>query len=161
MKVLVPQSSLTVTPCPEEPGRQEYWSEQPFPSLGDLPLPGIEPDLLHCRQILYRLRNQGTHMLLICSVFWFPKKILAQDLCLFRFPNSVYHTVFGKRTLQVFANLTNLFRLHQKGVSNAGGNGLKMFLAAEAVGAVIKPRMTTIRLHKIHPQPLCQLCKLV
>ena len=23
--------------------RQEYWSEWPFPSLGDLPNPGIEP----------------------------------------------------------------------------------------------------------------------
>jgi len=23
--------------------RQEYWSELPFPSLGDLPNPGIEP----------------------------------------------------------------------------------------------------------------------
>ena len=23
--------------------RQEYWSELPFPSLGDLPSPGIEP----------------------------------------------------------------------------------------------------------------------
>ena len=23
--------------------RQEYWSKQPFPSLGDLPDPGIEP----------------------------------------------------------------------------------------------------------------------
>ena len=26
--------------------RQEYWSEQPFPSLGDLPDPGIEPATL-------------------------------------------------------------------------------------------------------------------
>ena len=23
--------------------RQEYWNEQPFPSLGDLPDPGMEP----------------------------------------------------------------------------------------------------------------------
>ena len=33
--------------------KQEYWSGLPFPSLGDLPNPGIEPSLLHCRQILY------------------------------------------------------------------------------------------------------------
>ena len=32
--------------------RQEYWSGQPFPSPGDHPDPGIEPGLLHCRQIL-------------------------------------------------------------------------------------------------------------
>ena len=25
------------------PSRPEYWSEQPFPSLGDLPNPGIKP----------------------------------------------------------------------------------------------------------------------
>ena len=39
-------------PCTEEPGglqsmgfaRQEYWSGLSFPSLGDLPHPGIEPE---------------------------------------------------------------------------------------------------------------------
>ena len=38
-------------PCTKEPGglqsmgfpRQEYWSGLPFPSLGDLPNPGIKP----------------------------------------------------------------------------------------------------------------------
>ena len=29
--------------------RQEYWSGLPFPSPGDLPNPGIEPGLPHCR----------------------------------------------------------------------------------------------------------------
>ena len=38
--------------------RQEYWSGLPFPSSGDLPDPGIELGLLHCRQILYHLRHQ-------------------------------------------------------------------------------------------------------
>ena len=33
--------------------RQEYWSMLPFLSPGDLPDPGIESRLLHCRQILY------------------------------------------------------------------------------------------------------------
>ena len=32
--------------------RQEYWSGLPFPSPWDFPDPGIEPGLLHCRQIL-------------------------------------------------------------------------------------------------------------
>ena len=31
--------------------RQEYWSELPFPSPGDLPNQGSNPGLLHCRQI--------------------------------------------------------------------------------------------------------------
>ena len=39
--------------------RQEYWSGLPFPSPGDLPDPGIEPGLLHCRKILYQLSYKG------------------------------------------------------------------------------------------------------
>ena len=35
--------------------RQEYWSGLPFPLPGDFPDPGIDPDLLHCRWILYHL----------------------------------------------------------------------------------------------------------
>ena len=38
--------------------RQEYWSGLPFPSPGDLPNPGIDPSLWHCRQILYHLIHQ-------------------------------------------------------------------------------------------------------
>ena len=34
--------------------RHAYWSGLPFPSLGDLPDPGSNPHLLHCRRILYR-----------------------------------------------------------------------------------------------------------
>ena len=33
--------------------KQEYWSGLPFPSPGDLPDSGINPGLLHGRQILY------------------------------------------------------------------------------------------------------------
>ena len=32
--------------------RQEYWNGLPFPSPWDLPRPGTEPGLWHCRQIL-------------------------------------------------------------------------------------------------------------
>jgi len=43
--------------------RQEYWSGLPFPSPGDLPDPGIKPELnvglLRCRQMLYPLSYQG------------------------------------------------------------------------------------------------------
>ena len=42
--------------------RQEYWSGLPFPSPGDLPDPGIEPSLPHCRQTLYCLSYQGSPM---------------------------------------------------------------------------------------------------
>ena len=40
--------------------RQENWSGFPFPSPGDLPNPGIEPGLPHCRQMLYCLSLQGS-----------------------------------------------------------------------------------------------------
>ena len=39
--------------------RQERWSGLPFPSPGDLPDQESNPDLLHCRQILYHLSHQG------------------------------------------------------------------------------------------------------
>ena len=44
--------------------RQEYWSVSPFPSLGDLPDSGIEPESLASpalgRRILYQLSHQGS-----------------------------------------------------------------------------------------------------
>ena len=41
------QASLSM-----EFSRQAFWSGLPFPSLGDLPDPGIESGYLTCRQIL-------------------------------------------------------------------------------------------------------------
>ena len=40
--------------------RQECWSGLPLPSPRDLPDPGIESCLLHCRQILYHLSHKGS-----------------------------------------------------------------------------------------------------
>ena len=40
-------------PLSLEFSRQEYWSKLPFLSLENLPDPGMEPHLLHCREILY------------------------------------------------------------------------------------------------------------
>ena len=40
--------------------RPEYWSGYPFPSPGDLPSRGLNPGLLHCRQILYQLSLEGS-----------------------------------------------------------------------------------------------------
>ena len=65
--MLVAQSCLTLcdlTDPTEEPlqarlsvefPRQKYWNGFPFPPPGDLPDPGIEHSLLHCRLILYLL----------------------------------------------------------------------------------------------------------
>ena len=40
--------------------RQQYWSALPFPSLGDLPDPGIKPRSPHFRQTLYHRSHQGS-----------------------------------------------------------------------------------------------------
>ena len=47
--------------------RQEHWSGLPFPSPGDLPDPGSNLGLLHCRQILYHLSHQGILPLCMCT----------------------------------------------------------------------------------------------
>ena len=43
VKVKVKDTQLCLVFCdPQEFSRLEYWSRQPFPSLGDLPNPGFE-----------------------------------------------------------------------------------------------------------------------
>ena len=53
-------SSLHQAPPSMGFSKQEYWSGLPIPSPGDLPDPGIEPGLPHCRQTLYHLSHQGS-----------------------------------------------------------------------------------------------------
>ena len=40
---VTPWTAASQTPQPMKFSRQEYWSGLPFPSLGDLPNPGIKP----------------------------------------------------------------------------------------------------------------------
>ena len=47
--------------------RQEYWSGLLFSSLGDLPDPGMEPGLPHCRLILYQLSYERSPPLVILA----------------------------------------------------------------------------------------------
>ena len=47
-------------PLSMEFSRQEYRSGLPSPYPGDLPNPGLNPGLPHCRQILYYLSHQGS-----------------------------------------------------------------------------------------------------
>ena len=49
----------TMILCPWGFSRQEYWSELPFLSLGDLLNPGIEPRS-PAQQVLYHLSHQGS-----------------------------------------------------------------------------------------------------
>ena len=62
--------------------RQEYWRGLPFPSPGNLPDPGIEPALPHCRQILCHLSPLGiflvpSNFILLLSV----AVVLVAQLC--------------------------------------------------------------------------------
>ena len=70
-EVLVTQLCLTLAtpwtvarqaPLSMEFSRQQYWNGLQFPSPEDLPDPGIELGLLHFRQILYHLSQQGSPM---------------------------------------------------------------------------------------------------
>ena len=63
----IPWTIAYQAPLSMEFSRQEYWSGLPFPSPGDLPDPGIETSLPHCRQMFYPLSHQGSSMFLI---FW-------------------------------------------------------------------------------------------
>ena len=77
--------------CPWDSPGQGYWSGLPVPSPEDLLDPGIEPSLLHCRQILYHLNHQeawfeeapGEAKSLQCQWLWAPEpfKALLSPAC--------------------------------------------------------------------------------
>ena len=49
------------TPLSMEFFRQEYWSRLPFPTLWDLPKPGIEPTSLACSALAGGFPNTEPH----------------------------------------------------------------------------------------------------
>ena len=55
-----PQTIACQVPLSRGFFREEYCSQLPFPSPGDLPDPGVTPASLHCRQTLYQLSHQGS-----------------------------------------------------------------------------------------------------
>ena len=56
---VTPWTVACQAPLPMEFSRQEYWSELPFPSPGDIPDPGIKPHLLHGRWDSLPLHHLG------------------------------------------------------------------------------------------------------
>ena len=54
--------------------RQEYWSGLPCPPAGDLPTQGLNPGLLHCRQIFYHLSHQGSPRILEWVIYPFSRR---------------------------------------------------------------------------------------
>ena len=59
---VIPWTAAYPAPLSMEFSRQEYWSGLPLPSAGDLPHPGINPGIPHCRRILYQLSHKGSHL---------------------------------------------------------------------------------------------------
>ena len=65
--------------CPWRFSRQDYWSGLSFPPPGDLPNSGgLNPGLLHCRQILYHLSHQGSPAMSAIPFFAFLVWYLAE-----------------------------------------------------------------------------------
>ena len=56
----IPWTVAHQAPLSMEFFKQEYQAGLPFPPPGDLPYPGLNPGLPHCRQILYHLSPQGS-----------------------------------------------------------------------------------------------------
>ena len=58
---VTPWTVTLQAPLSMELSRQGYWSGLPFPTPGDLPNPGMNLDLLHCRRILYWITWHSSH----------------------------------------------------------------------------------------------------
>ena len=60
-----PWTVVSQTPLSMRFSTQEYWSGLPCPPPADLPNPGFNPHLLHCRGILYQLGYQWRNFSII------------------------------------------------------------------------------------------------
>ena len=69
---MIPWTVAHQAPLSMEFPRQEYWSMLPFPSPEGLSNQGLNPGLLYCRQILYRLSHQGSPSLETCFFICLP-----------------------------------------------------------------------------------------
>ena len=77
----------TAAPLSMEFSRQEYWSGLPFPSPGDLPIPGLEPWSPEIRQILHHLCYQGRPSLLYPLPKPAQESLLLQSFLLYTIPH--------------------------------------------------------------------------
>ena len=93
--------------------RPEYWSESCSLLQGIFPTQGLNPDLLHCRRILYQLSHQGRPRILEWVAYPFlqgiyPTQELNQDL--FHCRQIVYHlSYYGSPRITVATEIFNTF----------------------------------------------------
>ena len=75
--------------------RQEYWNGLPCPPAGDLPDPGLNLGLPHCRQTLYCLSHQGSSsfekssQILLNNVI-IPSSVFPLNFCIFLAQKLIY-----------------------------------------------------------------------
>ena len=76
LTLLTPWTVASQAPLSVGFPRQEYCSELPFPSPGDLPFPGIEPTRLHCQADSLPLSYQGKQSVFIGSQTFGPHSVV-------------------------------------------------------------------------------------
>jgi len=126
-------------PLPMGFSRQEYCSGLPFPSPGEIfPTQGMNPGLLHCRQILYQLSYKGR-----------PKlnhnfKLLISNLCVcvfclyfLCFPSLNFCSLVFNQSKQ-FANFIMISR-YEEGTPSFTGTGTDRFQAKQNLGMLMAP----------------------
>ena len=91
---VTPWTGAYQAPPSMEFSKQEYWSGLPFPSPGDLPVPGIEPSSPALQALLlYRLSHQGSIMTNLDSILKGRDITLPTKVCLVKamvFPIVMY-----------------------------------------------------------------------
>ena len=82
--------------CPWGLSRQNYWNGLPCPPPGDL----LNPDLPHCRQILYWLSHQGIPMNTYILVYWYVYNKYSCNPVDCSLPGSSVHGIFQARIME-------------------------------------------------------------
>ena len=134
LTLVTPWTIARQAPLSVEFSRQEYCSELPFPSPGEIfPTQGLNPGLLHCRQILYWLSYKGS-----------PKlnhnlKLLISNVCVcvfclyfLCFPSLNFCSFVFNQSKQ-FANFILISR-YEKGSPSFTGTGTDSFQAKQSLG---------------------------
>ena len=129
--------------------RQEYWSELPFPSPGDLPTQGLNPGLPHCRQPLYHLNHQGNPYWYANVIFcWFWGEVWTALLFLWGFSkvNWVLSWMRGYSLLEWQISTLGLWPIKWVGIPSVGRNRPLLRLS---LNGVMEKRWTYLVIHII------------
>ena len=94
--------------------RQEYWSGLPFPSPGDLPVPGIEPGSLALQADSYHVSHQGSSLKTQLNPRLFLLSICDHSSKAMVWENYVHSPILLQNNLLPFLILTSASELRPK-----------------------------------------------